>query len=54
MITAENISVENARSGKSVLACNFRRVDRELAEGYIYQGWANNCAKHLTQAMEKK
>ncbi len=49
-----NISIIDARTGKPVFDCTFKRVDQGLAEGYIYQGWASNCAKHLKKQLEKK
>ncbi len=49
-----DISINDARTGKPVFACKFNRVDQGLAEGYIYEGWANNCAKHLKKTLEKK
>jgi hypothetical protein len=49
-----NISIIDARTGKPVFDCTFKRVDQGLAEGYIYQGWASNCAKHLKKELEKK
>ncbi len=50
----DHISIRDARTGKPVFACKFNRVDQGLAEGYIYEGWANNCAKHLKKKLEKK
>jgi hypothetical protein len=49
-----NISIKDARTSNVVFACNFNKVDQGLAEVYIYQGWANACAKHMKKAMEKK
>jgi hypothetical protein len=49
-----DISINDARTGKPVFACKFNRVDQGLAEGYIYQGWASNCVKHLKKVLEKK
>jgi hypothetical protein len=49
-----NISIIDARTGKPVFDCMFKRVDQGLAEGYIYQGWASNCAKRLKKMLEKK
>jgi hypothetical protein len=49
-----DISINDALTGKSVFACKFNRVDQGLADGYIYQGWASNCAKHLKKMLEKK
>ena len=49
-----DISINDARTGKPVFACDFHRVDEGLAEGYVYQGWASNCMKHLKKVLEKK
>jgi hypothetical protein len=49
-----DISINDARTGKPVFACKFNRVDQGLADGYIYQGWASNCAKHLRKMLEGK
>lgn len=42
------------RTGDQVFAYRFNKVDQGAAEGYIYQTWADGCAKHLKKAMEKK
>jgi hypothetical protein len=49
-----SISIKDARTGNVVFANKFNRVDQMTADYYIYEGWANSCAKHLKKAMEKK
>jgi hypothetical protein len=49
-----NISIKDARTGSQVFAYHFKRVDQGVAVGYVYQGWADACAKHLKKALEKK
>ena len=49
-----HISITDAHTGSVVLACTFTKVDQMTADYYIYQGWANSCAKHLKKALENK
>jgi hypothetical protein len=49
-----SISITDARTGSLVFAHKFSRVDQGLAEGYIYQGWANGCAKDMKKQLEEK
>jgi len=49
-----SVSIRDARTGGQVFACKFNKVDQMEAEGYIYQSWAESCAKHLKKALEKK
>ena len=49
-----NVSIKDARTSNVVFACNFNKVDQGLGEYWIYQGWANGCARHLKKALEKK
>jgi hypothetical protein len=49
-----NISIQDVHTGNVVFACKFARVDQGLADGYIYEGWANNCARHLKKALQPK
>jgi hypothetical protein len=49
-----NIAIQDARTGNQVFAYKFHRVNQGTAAGYVYQSWADACAKHLKKALEKK
>jgi hypothetical protein len=48
------VSIKDARTGNLVFAYSFHRVDQGVTEIYVYQGWAEGCAKHLKKALEKR
>jgi hypothetical protein len=49
-----NLSVNDARTGDLVFACELHRVDQGLGEAYQYQKWADQCASRLHKVMKKK
>jgi len=49
-----SVSIKDARTGDQVFACKFNKVDQMEADGYIYQSWAESCAKHMKKALEPK
>jgi hypothetical protein len=49
-----SVSIKDARTGGQVFGCRFNKVDQMEADVYIYQSWAEGCAKHMKKALEKK
>ena len=49
-----HVSIKDARTGNEVFLHQFKRADSNLTEGWIYETWANDCAKDLKKKMGKK
>jgi hypothetical protein len=49
-----HISIQGVRAAGQVFTCAFNRMDQALAEEYVYQGWANGCARRLKKVLGKK
>ena len=48
------VSIKDARTGAEVWVNKFNRVDQMTTDYWIYTRWAEETAKHLKKAMEKK
>ncbi len=49
-----DISIKDARTGDVVWVNKFNRVDQMTTDYWIYTRWAEESAKHLKKAMEKR